>query len=164
MIADSLGIEDPKQTNAGLSPEEKRVLAVSLNVDRRHLTDGQQVVIGKKIEPDIAKIAKRRQLATLRRGDQDGSPLSTDDDNGSIEKEYQKKTIHKVAMQVGLGSGKTYHLHKKVLGQVEQEAPELMPYIENGDLTIAEVKKELKRRCPTPAAPSTRVGQWPPTR
>ncbi len=69
-----------------------------------------------------------------------------------------------MAKSVGLGSGPTYRRHKKVLEQVEQEAPELMPFIENGDLTIAEVKKELKRRCPTPAAPSTRVGQWPPTR
>jgi len=69
-----------------------------------------------------------------------------------------------VAKEVGIGSGQTYSRHKKVLEQVEQEAPELMPFIENGDLTIAEVKKELKRRCPTPAAPSTRGGQWPPTR
>jgi len=63
MIADSLGIEYPKQVMAGLSPEERRVLAVSLNVDRRHLTDGQQVVLGKKIEPDIAKIANARMVA-----------------------------------------------------------------------------------------------------
>ena len=79
-------------------------------------------------------------------------------------KKHEQSTDHHVAKEVGIGSAATYRRHKKVLEQVKQEAPELMSYIENGDLTIAEVKKELKRRCPTPAAPSTRVGQWPPIR
>jgi len=34
-----------------------------------------------------------------------------------------------VAKEVGIGSGQTYSRHKKVLEQVEQEAPELMPFI-----------------------------------
>lgn len=41
-IAERLGIEYPKRVKVGLSEELKRTLAISLNVDRRHLTREQK--------------------------------------------------------------------------------------------------------------------------
>lgn len=96
MIADSLGVEYPTRVMPGLSAHEKRVLAVSLNVDRRHLTDAQKVLLGKKIEPDVVAMAKERQGA---RTDVTGT-LSSSDDKVPV-KECRNKTVQKVAEQVG---------------------------------------------------------------
>lgn len=45
-------------------------------MDRRQLTDAQKVLLGKKIEPDIAALARQRQPSALRQGNQDHSPFS----------------------------------------------------------------------------------------
>jgi hypothetical protein len=44
---------------------EKRLHVASLNQARRHMTDPQKVLLGRKIEPDEAEAARQRQLATL---------------------------------------------------------------------------------------------------
>ncbi len=143
MIADSLGIEYPTQVITGLTMHEKRVMAVRLNAARRHLTDARKVMLGRQIEPDIAAIAKARMVA--------GTLPSRD---GRATSKLERSTDQQVANEVGIGGAKTYYRHKKVLSQVEQEAPELMPYIEAGDLTIAEVKRELKARQSPPIEPT----------
>jgi len=69
------------------------------------------VVIGKKIAPDVAAIAKARQKAT-----QFGATrLSSHDDDRPAVKAWQTKTQHHVAESVGIGSGSTYYRHKKVV-------------------------------------------------
>jgi hypothetical protein len=43
-----------------LADHEKRILAVTLNTERRQLTDAQRVLVGKAIEPDFAERMRRR--------------------------------------------------------------------------------------------------------
>lgn len=90
MIADSLGIEYPKQVLAGLSVHEKRVMAVRLNASRRQLTDAQKIILGRQIEPDIAEIARNR----MRTG-----TLSHDQDR--VEPKHHRTTDYQVAKDVG---------------------------------------------------------------
>lgn len=156
-------------SGSGRSLGDRRpsVLGVRLNAARRHLTDAQKVRLGIQIEPDIAAIAKARKshgLTAPGRAMPDEQRLSTHDDERLPSKAWQTKTQEHVAESVGIGSGQTYHRHKKVLAQVEQEASDLMPYVENGDLTINDVKRELKQRqieLPAPARPGDLVQRSP---
>ena len=116
-IAESLGVDYPKDVRRGLSEAEKRVLAVELNSVRRHLTDAQRVELGRKIEPDVAEIARKRQEELGRT--HGGRPFGTNVPKG--------RTRDEVARIVGLGSGRTYERGKRVLVQVEQVAPDLVP-------------------------------------
>ncbi len=66
LIAESLGINCPRQTRRDLLPHEKRLLAVSLNIDRRQMTDTEMTALGRRIKPDIAERARERQKALGR--------------------------------------------------------------------------------------------------
>ncbi len=139
MIADSLGIEYPKTVLAGLAPHEKRLLAVELNLARRQLTDAQKVMLGRQIEPDVAEQSRRREVAGKASDPMDNCPQGT--------------TRDEVARTVGLGSGRTYERAKQVIEAVEREAPDLLPHVESGDLTIQDIKTELKDRGLMPKRP-----------
>lgn len=132
LIADSLGIDYPKIVRAGLAPHEKRLLAVELNLARRQLTEAQKVLLGKKIEPDIAARARQREYAGKAQDPVDNCPQGT--------------TRDEVARTVGLGSGRTYERAKRVVDAVEQYAPDLLPHVANGDLDLDDARKELKQR------------------
>lgn len=142
MIADSLGVEYPKQIENGLSVEEKRILAAQLNAARRHMTDAQRVHLGMQIEPDIAEVARKRSELNLKRGPDSPSgtlvPLG-----GEIG-----RTRDEVARTVGLGTGRTYERHKETMQEVEDEAPDLLPEIEAGRMDMPEVRRELNERRP----------------
>jgi hypothetical protein len=67
-IADRLGIDYPKRTKTGLSDAQKRTLALTLNIDRRHLTREQKrrlVEESVKADPDLSdrEHAKRTGVA-----------------------------------------------------------------------------------------------------
>ncbi len=140
-IADSLGIEYPKTVRAGLAPHEKRLLAVELNLARRQLTDAQKVMLGRQIEPDVTKAARERQgsRTDLQPSGQMSGRLGESRDE--------------VARTVGLGSGRTYERAKQVIETVEREAPDLLPHVESGDLTLHDIKTELKDRGLMPKRP-----------
>ena len=93
-IAQELGLKFPTTVRRGLSEAEKYLHAVSLNVSRRHLTDGQKVLLGLAIEPLIAARARERQVSALKRGAKLPSPANAG--NG--------ETADEVARTVGLGS------------------------------------------------------------
>ena len=59
----SLGIDCPRQTRSGLPDHEKRLLAVSLNVDRRQMIDTELTALGQRIKPDIAERARERMVS-----------------------------------------------------------------------------------------------------
>jgi hypothetical protein len=166
MIADSLGIDYPRQTRSRLAEWEKRLLAVTLDIDPRQLTAAQLTLLGKQIAPDVTERARARQAHGITasgrsRGKDAHGQISTSD-----------KTRDHVAATVGLGSGKTYERSKKVLDAVAEEAPALLPGLEQGALTIraakAEVKQKRKRkeveriRQEPPPLPEGRfVSSWP---
>ena len=93
---------------------------------RRHLTDAQKTRVGIAIEPDIAAEAKLRSLANLK--------LPSTPPIGGVEgrKGY---TAAKVAEKLGIGTGKTYAVHKKVLADLakEPDGEQLMTHIDDGD-------------------------------
>jgi len=87
------------------------------------------------IEPDIAAIARKRQLAAQKNeaGKVIREQLSHSRDNwGEQQPKHQRTTAYQASTQVGL-KPTTYASHKKVLAQVKEEAPELMPFVERGD-------------------------------
>ena len=56
-IADRLGIDYPKRTKVGLSETDKRTLALTLNIDRRHLSREQKrrlVAESVKADPELS--------------------------------------------------------------------------------------------------------------
>lgn len=138
MIADSVGVEYPRDVRHGLNEDQKRILAAELNVARRHLTDAQKVKLGRDIEPSITREARRRQEELGRT--QGKEPLGANAPKG--------KTRDHVAKSVGLGSGDTYERGKKVLDQLAEEpdAPQLLSHIESGDWDLNDAREELRTR------------------
>jgi len=103
-----------------------------LNLARRHLTDAQKAMLGRQIEPDVASVRGARQLAALRRGAVVGSPSSSSDDDGG---DRPRNTDAEVAGRVGMNES-TYRRHRRVIDLAEREAPDLMPHVESGEITI----------------------------
>ncbi len=143
MIADSLGLDCPREVRTGLNDAQKRILAAELNIARRHLTDAQKVQIGLLIEPDVAAEANRRMLSKLK-----NSPDSSLCANAQSDETGYTRDI--IADKVGLKSGHTYDRAKKVLDQLAQEpdGEQLMTHIETGDWDLKDARKELKSRHP----------------
>jgi len=80
-----------------------------LNLARRHLTDAQKVRIGMAIELDLAAEAKARMLA----GQKTDPPENLPEGRGP-------RTSDVVAGKLGIGTGRTYQEHKKVLTEPGQ--------------------------------------------
>jgi N6-adenosine-specific RNA methylase IME4/ParB-like chromosome segregation protein Spo0J len=138
LIADSLGIRYTTETRKGLSDVDKRLLAVDLNLARRHLTEAQKVLIARQIEPDIAERARQRQEQLGRTHGDD--PLAAGAAKG--------RTDDEVARAVGLGSGDTYRRAKQVIEQIEAEpdGDQLIGALEAGDWDLDDARTELRDR------------------
>jgi N6-adenosine-specific RNA methylase IME4 len=139
LIAQELGVDCPVgKPVVGLADHDKRLLAVAVNVKRRHLTSMQQTMLGRIIEPDIAERARRRQieLAGTRKSDLvDICPQGAGD-----------KTRDEVAAEVGLGSGRTYERNKALLDKVETSHPDLLPDIVAGASDVREIRSQVAKR------------------
>ncbi len=139
LIAQELGVDCPVgKPVVGLADHDKRLLAVAVNVKRRHLTSMQQTMLGRIIEPDIAERARRRQieLAGTRKSDLvDICPQGAGD-----------KTRDEVAAEVGLGSGRTYERNKALLDKVETSHPDLLPDILAGASDVREIRSQVAKR------------------
>ena len=142
MIADSLGLECPRVIKRGLNEDQKRIYAVEMNLARRQLTGAQKVLLGKKIEPNIAAEAKARM--------QHKDPKTGENTYGqsTVGVGSHPQTRDEVAGKVGVGAGVTYQRHKKVLDELanEPDGAQLMEHIESGDWDIKDAREELKRR------------------
>jgi N6-adenosine-specific RNA methylase IME4 len=132
-IATELGLKFPTTVRRGLSEAEKYLHAVSLNVSRRHLTDGQKVLVGMAVEPYIAAAARARQVSALKRGARLPSPAIA----GSGE------TADEVARTVGLGSGDTYSRGRRVVQRIRQVSPSLLRSVRLGELGLRDARREL---------------------
>jgi N6-adenosine-specific RNA methylase IME4/ParB-like chromosome segregation protein Spo0J len=125
MIAEELGIDYPLETRRGLSAHEKRLLAVSLNIDRRQLNTTQLAVLYGLVKPDFERRARTRMAeagaksAPGKRAT-NGTPFAP------------KRAADEAAKHVGLGSGRNAERLEKVVKEAlalgilttEQIAPE----------------------------------------
>jgi hypothetical protein len=146
-IAQELGIKCPTIVRRDMAEHDKRIHAVMLNLARRQLTGPQKVLLGRRIEPDIAAraAARRAQAEGQPRGTKSSLPDSCPEENQG------KETRDEVAEVVGLGSGRTYERNKKVMDQAEEmakESPEIAEVLaaaERGEAEMGDVRKALGR-------------------
>lgn len=147
-IANQLGIDYPIVTRTGLPEHEKRLHAVTLNLARRHLTDGQKTLVGRTIEPDIAERARLRMAAGGAKA-APGRPIGKGMENFP-DLIQQTTTRDEVAAEVGIGTGRTYENHKRVIEQAEELAEESLEIadalesLEAGEIDIPQLKKAIK--------------------
>jgi ParB-like chromosome segregation protein Spo0J len=107
---------------------------VSLNVHRRHLNSGQKAVIALKLESQLAKEAKLRQLAGLKQN----APATT-----VSQKIDQRAEMGKAAEQAAalVGTNRQYVSDAKKIAQIE---PDLLPEILKGRLRIIDAKRIVR--------------------
>ena len=163
-ISTDLGVDFPTTTKVGLSEAEKRLYAISRNLDRRHLTDAQKVVLGMQIEPDIADAAKTRQGArtdlrtsvTVVTNVEPGEPGKTRTTPVQL---VSVRTSDQVAKSVSLGSGRTYERGKKVFKELakEDDAEQLMRRIASERWTLKDINAELNSRNPKRSTATSRA-------
>jgi len=95
------------------------------------------VLIGQRIEPDIAERARLRMVATLKQGDD--TPLRTIVLSGGQARD-------EVAEVVGLGTGRTYERGKATIAELVESAPDLLEQVEEGAITLREARQEVRGR------------------
>jgi hypothetical protein len=147
-IAGELGIDYPTVVRAGLPVHEKRILAAEMNLSRRHLLEYQKVELAGRIEPDYAKRAAARKKAGKTIGTNDPKVESGKTLGANAPKVEVGKTRDVVAKVVGLGSGKSLERKKIQVKEVKESAlaPELVPKLEKGEVTIAQAVKEVRTK------------------
>jgi ParB-like chromosome segregation protein Spo0J len=139
MIADSLGIAYETVVEAGLAEHEKQILALSLNVDRRQITDAQRVVAAEKIEPAFKESARLRQIATLKQNE------SSDRVRHLSQTDEPVRAVDETAKAVGLKSGRTYERQRNLVAEARDRfgTERVNERIEKGTVTLRELSKEV---------------------
>jgi hypothetical protein len=109
---------------------------VSLNLHRRHLTTSQRAALAVELEPLFADEAKKRQLATLKRGPVLPVPVvpKSAQRNGNGKAREQAAKVVKVG-HTGVSEAK----------KLKKEAPELFEQVKAGTATLQDAKKIAKR-------------------
>jgi N6-adenosine-specific RNA methylase IME4 len=129
-IAAELGVDCPSVVRRGLAEHEKRLHTVALNLVRRQLTEGQKVILGRQVAPDIEKRAAERMTA--------GKPTDPSDNC------HQGRATDEVAAAVGLGSGRTYERNARAVEKIEHDAPDLYARVASGAASIPDARRELR--------------------
>ena len=152
-IAAELGVDCPRVVRSGMAEHEKRLHAVALNLARRHLTDAQKVLVGMRIEPDVAERARLRQIELGR--EKGGRPLGT-----TVHKGEGSTTRDEVADTVGLGAGRTYERAKKTLADVGRLAPDLLPDLEAGRADMRDARERVHKENGAHVGRNTGDNEW----
>lgn len=98
---------------------------VSKNIRRRHLDEGQRAMVAAKALPMLREDAKRRMVATLKRGDETPAPLDAIASSGKAANEAGR------LLNV---SGDSVQRAAKVIARAE---PELRAAVERGDVAVS---------------------------
>lgn len=106
---------------------------VSLNLKRRHLTSSQLAVVALDIEKYLAEEAKLRQIAA--QNNNAGRAVSQ-----IIDQQVKGKAAEQAAAIVG--TNRQYVSDAK---KIEKTAPDLLPKVRSGEITIPEAKREIRR-------------------
>ena len=130
------GVEPRYQEWGGGTHAELVAFVVGLNVKRRHLTPSQLAVLSLAVEAELAISARENLSAAgvVTRKEQ-GLPILV---NPVIESIHASAEAAKI-----IGVSKGYVIDAK---KVEREAPDLIPQIAAGTMTIPEAKREIKQR------------------
>lgn len=110
------------------------------NIQRRHLTASQRVVIGLQLEKLYAKEAAERAATGRRKGGlvRQGKQLSRTD-AGKLEQKGE--AAEKAAKVLGIGP-RILQAGKRVA----KEAPDLLPKIRSGEMSVAQAEEEVRMR------------------
>jgi len=140
MIADSLGIRYETVIESGLPEFKKRILALSLNVDRRQMTDAQRVLAAEEIEPDYREQARAR-MAEAGAKAAPGKPATND-----APFPVPARAVDETAKAVGIGSGRTYERQRDLVNEArELFGPEVVNRrIETGSVNLRDLSKEVQ--------------------
>lgn len=103
---------------------------ISKNVQRRHLNGSQKAMIATEVKPALEKEAKNRQ----------GARTDLDDNIKELVPESSKQSREHAGELFGV-SGRYVSDAEKI----KREAPEYVKPIVDGDMTITQAKREMKR-------------------
>ncbi|MBX5463690.1 MAG: hypothetical protein IRZ28_21715 [Steroidobacteraceae bacterium] len=115
---------------------------VSMNLHRRHLTEGQKAALALELLPHLEARARERQLATLKQ--------NTDPEIIPERREPEGESREQAARMVG--TNPRYVSDAKKLAQ---ESPELFAKVKTGNLSIPAAKRQL---APKASGSGTREG------
>lgn len=104
---------------------------IGVNLHRRQLDKGQKIALALEIEPYFAEEARKRQLATLKKG--------TVSDVENVPQREKARSRDQAAAAVGV-SGKLVSAAKAI----KEADPERFEKVKQGTLTVAKAKKEIK--------------------
>lgn len=135
---EELGVECPRQERPFDSEAAFRVFQITVNLERRQLTDVQKAEMGMALEPWERQLAEQRKAEGLRRGDvpapaeaRGGQPATTGE-----------KTRERIGETVGL-SGRTYNRIANVLKSDEEDLKEAL---RSGEMKPTTADEELRHR------------------
>jgi len=121
----------------GLRPEYEQFdggdalqFVISKNLHRRHLTSSQLAVVSLNVLPYLEEKAKERQAWTPTNTNVEISPPSE-----------QGKAREQAAAMTGTNARYVSDAKK-----IQQQAPELLPKIASGEMTIPDARREVKKR------------------
>jgi len=128
------GIEPTRRTFSGGDPV---AFVMALNMERRHLTVGQRALVALKLVPMYETEAAKRQAQApgKPRGEKASVPADLQEQTWKRESTYQAGTAAKV-------SGRAVAQAKRVA----ENAPDLIPKIESGELALDKAEREVRRR------------------
>lgn len=131
-------IEPRYQEWKGGTYAELVAFVVSMNIKRRHLNASQLGVLSLSVEAELAKDAKERQAAQAIIN----SPFASNKEIFPYSSETEKGQARDQAAAI-TGANPRYIQDAK---KIKREAPDLIPEIQSGAMTIPQAKREMVKR------------------